>query len=359
MIALSLLHNKKLKLINKKISKKVFPSQCRLEILYSGICASDIPRAFESMAYRYPLIMGHEFIGRVIKTGSKCKNFEIGDIVSAFPLIPCSIQSDKKSCIYCDKKKFNLCDNYDYYGSRRDGSFCEVLDVNEWNLFKLNKKHNLKLYSLIEPTAVSFNIIENLKKLLGSNLDILVIGAGYIGQIVSRILRNQGKKNHIYILDRNKFKLDFVKKYSFKQILVSKKNFKKKNFVSQFNSNFDIVIETTGKDTNFLNAMNFAKKDGTVIFAGNIDKKLLFTKNQVSNILRKQLTIKGIWNSSFKSKIDNWKKSEKFISNNFDMDQLITHVSELDGAAKLLKNIYLKKKGQIKNNYLKGLIKSF
>ena len=84
MIALSLLNNKKLKLINKKISKKVLPSQCRLQILYSGICASDIPRAFESMAYKYPLIMGHEFIGKVIDTGSKCKNFEIGDIVSAF-----------------------------------------------------------------------------------------------------------------------------------------------------------------------------------------------------------------------------------------------------------------------------------
>ena len=108
-----------------------------------------------------------------------------------------------------------------------------------------------------------------------------------------------------------------------------------------------------------MNALNFAKKDGTVIFAGNIDNQLLFTKNQVSNILRKQLTIKGIWNSSFKSKIDNWKKSEKFISNNHNMDQLITHVSELDSAAELLKNIYLKKKGEIKNNYLKGLIKSF
>ena len=301
MIALSLLNNKKFKLVNKKLSKKVLSTQCRIEILYSGICASDIPRAFESMAYKYPLVMGHEFIGRVIDTGSKCKNFELGDIVSAFPLIPCSIQSTKKSCIYCDEKKFNLCDNYDYYGSRRDGSFCEVLDVNEWNLFKLNQKHNYKLYSLIEPTAVSFNIIENLKKILRSNLDILVLGAGFIGQITSRILYSYGKKNHIYILDRNKFKLDFAKKYSFKQILVPKKNFQKQSFVSEFNSKFDIVIETTGKDINFLNALHFAKKDGTVIYSGNIDKKL-FTKAQASNILRKQLTIKGIWNSSFKSK---------------------------------------------------------
>ena len=86
MIALSLYKNKKLKLVNKKISNKVKPKGCRIKILYSGVCASDIPRAFQSMAYRYPLVMGHEFVGRVIKTGSKVNNFEIGDLVSAFPL---------------------------------------------------------------------------------------------------------------------------------------------------------------------------------------------------------------------------------------------------------------------------------
>ena len=84
MIALSLYKNKKLKLVNKKISNKVKPKGCRIKILYSGVCASDIPRAFQSMAYRYPLVMGHEFVGRVIKTGSKVNNFEIGDLVSAF-----------------------------------------------------------------------------------------------------------------------------------------------------------------------------------------------------------------------------------------------------------------------------------
>ena len=71
MIALSLIKNKKFKLINKKLSKKVLPNQCRIEILYSGICASDIPRAFESMAYNYPLVMGHEFVGKIIETGKR------------------------------------------------------------------------------------------------------------------------------------------------------------------------------------------------------------------------------------------------------------------------------------------------
>lgn len=359
MIALSLIKNKKFKLINKKLSKKVLPNQCRIEILYSGICASDIPRAFESMAYNYPLVMGHEFVGKVIETGSKANKFEKGDIVSAFPLIPCSTTNSKKVCNYCKEKKFNLCDDYDYYGSRSDGSFCEVLDVNEWNVFKVKKNNNIKLFSLIEPTAVSFNIFKSLNKdLVGVN-DILILGAGFIGQIVSRIINTYRKKNNIYITDRNNFKLDTVKKYSFRQIFIPKKDSNIKNVDKQFESKFDIVIETTGKSNSFINALKYAKKDGVVIYSGNINKKLILDIDEVSNILRKQLTIKGVWNSTFKSKIDNWKQAEKFIVQNNHLDQLITHTTDLNNAPSLMEQIHLKKLGKIKNNYLKGLIKSF
>ena len=99
-------------------------------IFINPLTSSDIPRAFDSMAYKYPLVMGHEFVAKVIDTGSKVNKFEKGDIVSAFPLIPCSIKNPKKSCEHCDNQNFNLCSDYDYYGSRSDGSFCEVLDVN-------------------------------------------------------------------------------------------------------------------------------------------------------------------------------------------------------------------------------------
>jgi L-iditol 2-dehydrogenase len=359
MIALSLYKNKSFKLINKKISKKILPNQCRLKILYSGICASDIPRAFDSMAYKYPLIMGHEFVGRIINTGTKVNKFEKGDLVSAFPLIPCSSKNTKKICEYCSDEKFNLCEDYDYYGSRSDGSFCEVLDVNEWNIFKLKVNKNIKLYSLIEPTAVSFNIFESFKKKIENKSKILILGAGYIGQIIFKILKNYNKKLHIHIVDRNKFKLDLAKTKSSTQILLSKDFNKNESIFKKLNTQFDIVIETTGNDSHFLNALDFAKKEGTVIYSGNINKGLVIKKNQVSNILRKQLNIKGIWNSTFKSKVNNWKQAEKFITKNFQLERLITHTTDLNDAADLMKQIYLKKNGKLKNNYLKGVIKNF
>ena len=353
MIALSLYKNKKLKLVNKKISNKVKPKGCRIKILYSGVCASDIPRAFQSMAYRYPLVMGHEFVGRVIKTGSKVNNFEIGDLVSAFPLIPC------QNCEYCNNTKYNLCEEYDYYGSRRDGSFSEVLDVNEWNIIKVKENQNTKLYSLMEPTAVSFNIYENIKRKIERNTNILLLGGGFIGQITFRIIKNFNKNINLNILDRNKFKLKKINFQNHNKILTSS-NFKRNlDIFKSLKNKYDIVIETTGSDEHFLNAINFAKKGGLVLYSGNINKNLLIKKNEVSNILRKELSIKGVWNSTFKSKVDNWKQAEKFLNTNQEIENLITHIADLNDSANLLIDINLKKTGKVKNDYLKGLIKTF
>ena len=154
------------------------------------------------------------------------------------------------------EEKFNLCKDYDYYGSRSDGSFCEILDVNEWNIFKIKNNHNIKLYSLIEPTAVSFNIFESLKKIVTNKSKILILGGGFIGKIIFRILKKYKKNLHIFVLDRNQFKLDLIKAKLSTQILLSKN----KNLFGKLDSNFDIVIETTGHYEYFLNALEFSKK---------------------------------------------------------------------------------------------------
>ena len=115
--------------------EKLLPSECEVKIEAAGLCSSDITRGYGGTAYFYPLVMGHEFVGKIIQTGKSVKRFDKNDTVSAFPLIPKCIHSLKKvKCENCKNKNYNLCNNYSYYGSRIDGSFCEILDVYEWNL---------------------------------------------------------------------------------------------------------------------------------------------------------------------------------------------------------------------------------
>ncbi len=363
MIALSLIKNKKLKIVEKNIPRTLHPLKCRLQILYSGICASDIPRAFNGMAYSYPLIMGHEFIGKIIQTGKSVTKFRKNDTVSAYPLIPQCIHSHKKSkCDNCKSENYNLCNNYSYYGSRIDGSFCEVLDVYEWNIYKINKKMDLNICSLIEPTAVAFNILDKFPNFLSKKNKILLIGSGFIGQILARILKRKNPNVNLTTLDRNLFKLKEIKKYSSDQLLFNNKNTKEDRYIlSSLCEKFDVVVESSGNYKNFVSSLNFVKKNGVIIFSGNPNNEIKFSRNQIGDILRKELIIKGVWNSSFKKKMNNWKSAENFLGNihNSNLGQLITHTVDLEKSAKLLNKIYISKNKKTNLNYIKGIIRSF
>ena len=98
-----------------------------------------------------------------------------------------------------------------------------------------------------------------------------------------------------------------------------------------------------------------------MIFSGNPNNHIELHKNQISNILRKEIIIKGVWNSSFKKKINNWQSAENFLGNahNDNLEQLITHTIDLERSPALLNKIYLAKNKQTKLNYIKGIIKSF
>ncbi len=344
MLALSLNENSKLSIINKKLGK-LNPKKYRVKILYSSICSSDIPRAFNKGAYNYPLIMGHELSGKIIEVGKKQKKYKINDLISIYPLIP-----KCKKCPQCKKGNYNLCNKYSYYGSREDGGFAEYLDVNEWNIFKLNKQIDIRLASLIEPTAVSFNIYDKTKDTSKKN-SILIIGCGFLGQILSRILHQNNFKN-ITCIDRNKFKLNYLNNF------VKTKVFG--DLSKLHNSKFDTIIDLIGTEESFKFSLTNLNANGKFVLPANIYKNFLLHKKTLNFIARKEINIRGVWNSTYKKSKSNWNSAQKFlIKNKKNIDNLITHEIKLNETVKFF--YYLKKyKNLRKNNkkYLKAIIKN-
>ena len=135
---------------------RVKEDECLIHVRSAGICHSDLFRAFESGAYHYPLIMGHEFCGTIEQKGGDAGNFEIGQHVTVFPLIPCF------QCEACKQKKWVLCQDYDYYGSGRDGAFAGKLAVKAWCLLPVTSDSDL--FALTEPIAVAFHTAKRIKR---------------------------------------------------------------------------------------------------------------------------------------------------------------------------------------------------
>ncbi|KAL3641068.1 8-hydroxygeraniol dehydrogenase [Castilleja foliolosa] len=92
----------------------------QFKILYSGVCHSDLHQLKNHWGFsHYPMIPGHEIVGRVTDTGSKVEKFKIGDNVAVGVM-----SGSCRKCKYCDKNQENHCpEKLDTYnGVNPDGS---------------------------------------------------------------------------------------------------------------------------------------------------------------------------------------------------------------------------------------------
>ncbi|PYI73090.1 MAG: hydroxyacid dehydrogenase, partial [Verrucomicrobia bacterium] len=82
----------------------------QIEILFCGICHSDLHSVrnewSEFMATNYPIVPGHEIVGRVTKVGSAVTKYETGDLVA----VGCMVDSDR-TCQNCKRDLEQFCPN--------------------------------------------------------------------------------------------------------------------------------------------------------------------------------------------------------------------------------------------------------
>ncbi len=329
---------------------EIMPDECLVAVRNSGICNSDIFRAYNNGAYFYPLVMGHEFSGVIEKTGRSARNYKKGDRVSVFPLISC------KSCEFCKAKKYAQCVKYDYYGSRRNGAFAQYIAVKEWNIFPLPKDVTFQEAALLEPVSVAAHALRKIK--FKNKHSVLILGAGLIGQIIAKYLSEHIDKNNVYLVDRNNFKLAIAKKYGVNTInsLPDKKWLEK--LIKYTCGGVDCAIEACGAIDTYRQSLKAAKSYGDVLWVGNITGDLGLEKKLVSSVLRREIKIHGCWNSSFyHSKNDDWNFALRFIKS-LDLKQMISHRVRLEKGEYVFLKLFQSKvnrddKGRRKEQFLK------
>jgi len=150
------------------------PGEALVRVGFCGVCGSDIPRTFVKGTYRFPTICGHEFAGTVEAVGLGVDGYKPGDRVVVFPLLWCG------KCAACELGNYVMCEDYDYYGSRRDGGFAEYVSVPPANLVPVPDGVSMEAASMTEPAAVAMHA---LKRAGGGFVGetVVVFGAGPIG----------------------------------------------------------------------------------------------------------------------------------------------------------------------------------
>src|SRR5215472_11342504 len=84
------------------------PKDVQIEILYCGICHTDLHFVHNDFANSipttYPCVPGHEIVGRVVKTGNRVTKFKAGDLAA----IGCMVDSDR-TCEACRRGEEQYC----------------------------------------------------------------------------------------------------------------------------------------------------------------------------------------------------------------------------------------------------------
>ncbi len=265
-----------------EIEKPVCPEEWVIvKVKAAGICSSDIARVFTKGTYHFPTIPGHEFAGIVDSVGSDKDKHLIGRHVGIFPLIPC------RSCLQCKDKHYEMCAHYDYVGSRRDGGFAEYVAVPVWNLIPLNENIPFTSAAMLEPLAVALHATKIADIHKGQSVGI--IGTGMIGICAAQWAKSLGAA-HVEVTGRNEAKRALVEKADLHYKVINELS----NDVL-----YDVVIEAVGSPYSIDLAIQSVTPGGTLVLMGNPSGNIELSQNTYWRILRKQLVLKGTWNSSY------------------------------------------------------------
>ena len=294
-----------------------------VKVKAAGICGSDIPRIYKSGTYHYPLIPGHEFSGIVEMTGKNASDMR-SKRVGVFPLIPCM------KCAQRIDKKYEMCKNYNYLGSRTDGGYAEYVKVPLWNLIELPDNVSFEQAAMLEPMAVSVHaarragLLKNDKS--DRNLRIMIMGLGAIGMSLAMMLISEGYK-YVYVCGNK----ELQKQTAFK-LNVAHDFYVDINELAAMDKDFDVFFDCVGTNEVVDIALNSVRPSGTVVLVGNPASDMAVNRNSYWQILRKQLTLVGTWNSSFTHEnSDDWHYVlNKLKSGSIHPEQMISHRFSFD-----------------------------
>ena len=274
-----------------------------VKVKAAGICSSDIPRIFKKGTYHFPTIPGHEFSGVV----ESCEDSNwLKKRVSVFPLIPC------RQCEQCKQKNYQMCNNYDYIGSRRDGAFAEYVEVPIWNLLEMPENISFEEMAMMEPLSVAFHAVQQADIKKGDK--VAIIGTGMIGIAAAQWASN--KTENVFVIGRNADKKSIVEKING----VKYSQEKPKN-------EYDVVIEAVGSVSTINDSFDICCPGGKVVVMGNPEGDIVLSQNNYWKILRKELTVLGTWNSKYDGNNESdWTKVREELKNNkIQADIFITH----------------------------------
>jgi len=237
-----------------------------VKIMRIGVCGSDIHVYYGKHPYtNYPVTQGHEVSGKIEKVGSKVIGFKSSDKVTIQPQVVCG------QCYPCTHGNYHICDDLKVMGFQTTGMASEFFSVVSEKVLKLPDDMTYEQGAMIEPCAVAVHVV--LKGGDITDFNILVLGAGPIGNLVAQTAKALGAKS-VMITDLSDFRLDIAKEVGIDFTINPTKSDLSEEIIKAFGPDkADLIIECVGANETIDDAIENARKGTDIIVVGVFGKK--------------------------------------------------------------------------------------
>ena len=290
-----------------------------IKIDRTGICGTDLHiynwDEWAKKTIPVPMVVGHEFVGEIVETGSNVADFKVGDIVSGEGHVVCG------RCRNCFAGRRHLCADTKGIGVNRPGAFAEYISLPMTNVWKHAAGINLDMAALFDPfgnavhTALSFPVLGE---------DVLITGAGPIGIMAVAICQYAGARS-IVITDVNPYRLELAKIMGATRCVnVLEEKLEDIQSELHIREGFDVGLEMSGNPDAFRSLLANMCHGGKIAMLGIPADEIAIDWNTV---VFNMLTIKGIYGREM---YETWYKMTVMLEGGLDISSVLTHRFPVD-----------------------------
>jgi uncharacterized zinc-type alcohol dehydrogenase-like protein len=245
-----------------------------IEILFCGICHSDIHQVRnewkEFAPTVYPIVPGHEMVGKVTKVGSAVKKYIPGDIVA----VGCMVDSDK-SCSHCKAGNEHYCSGMvltyngpdKHLGGVTYGGYSTSIVVNE--NFVLRVPTNLDLAGAAPLLCAGITTYSPLKQWgVKKGQKVGVVGLGGLGHMAVKFAHAFGA--HVVVFTTSPGKKEDALRLGANEVVISKN----KEEMDKHANSFDFILDTVSADHDITAYLNLLRPEGNLTLVGAPSKPL-------------------------------------------------------------------------------------
>lgn len=236
---------------------QVKPGWVLVEVIACGICGTDIHIEEDTHKNWPPVVLGHEYTGRIVEIGNDVEGWKIGDRIVC--------EQHHGACLKCDACRhgaIHLCPSKRSPGWGIDGAFADFVLLPAWLLHKVPDGVTWLAATVTEPTAICITGLDRVNLQPGER--VLVIGPGPIG-LISALLAKASGASEVLVVGRSssRKRLELAKSLG-----LSTYEINDKNTLEAIGENFDVSIDSTGVGESFSLACSATRRQGRVLEMG-------------------------------------------------------------------------------------------